>query len=217
MEQEQAQDSKISSALRRSPAGSASKPGIATLWALAIAALLLITAILPAEYGVDPTSIGGLLGLTPMGERKMVAARAASSLNAVTTAAPNAPAAAAVNSAAVIQYATTSQGLLRQDEIEVKLAPGGEVEYKTVMAENERLVFSWDTGGTAVKFDFHGEPAAGPNGAFLTFHKGTARSSGGTLRAPFTGTHGWYWKNPTSRPVIIKLRVSGFYSDIKRL
>ena len=67
-----------------------------------------------------------------------------------------------------------------------------------------------------MKFDFHGEPAKGPDGAFLTFHKGTASQSGGSLKAPFTGTHGWYWKNTTDNPVTIKLRVSGFYSEIKK-
>ena len=42
----------------------------ATLLAAAAAALILVTAVLPAEYGVDPTGIGGALGLTPMGEMK---------------------------------------------------------------------------------------------------------------------------------------------------
>jgi hypothetical protein len=41
-----------------------------TLIALATAVLLLVTAVLPAEYGIDPTGVGRVLGLTPMGQIK---------------------------------------------------------------------------------------------------------------------------------------------------
>ena len=189
------------------------RPARATLYAVAIAAVLLVTAVLPAEYGIDMTGAGRLLGLTAMGERKVAATRAIGEAKA----APLAPANAAGSPAPTVQYSTISTLPLRNDEIEVKLAPKGQIEYKALLAAGEFLVFSWDAGGTEVKFDFHGEPAAGPDGAFLTFHKGTASKSGGSLKAPFTGTHGWYWKNPTDKHVVIKLRVSGFYSEIKRL
>ncbi|MGL1835156.1 transmembrane anchor protein [Rhodocyclaceae bacterium SMB388] len=42
-----------------------------TALAAIVAGGLLITTILPAEYGIDPTGIGRALGLTPMGEIKM--------------------------------------------------------------------------------------------------------------------------------------------------
>lgn len=42
----------------------------ATLLALAVAGLLLITVVLPAEYGIDPTGVGRVIGLTQMGEIK---------------------------------------------------------------------------------------------------------------------------------------------------
>lgn len=48
-----------------------------TLLALAIAALLLVTIVLPAEYGIDPTGVGRVLGLTRMGEIKTRLAREA--------------------------------------------------------------------------------------------------------------------------------------------
>ena len=41
-----------------------------TLIALVVAALLLATMVLPAEYGIDPTGAGRVLGLTRMGEIK---------------------------------------------------------------------------------------------------------------------------------------------------
>ena len=188
------------------------KPARATMYAVGIAAVLLVTTVLPAEYGIDLTGLGRIVGLTAMGEQKMAAVAIG---EAKATTLP--PATATSKVAATDQFNTISKLPLRFDEIEVKLAPNGQIEYKALLTEGEFLAFTWDAGGANVKFDFHGEPAAGPQGAFLTFHKGTASGSGGTLKAPFTGTHGWYWKNATQNNVVIKLRVSGFYSEIKRM
>ena len=41
-----------------------------TIIAIIVAAVLLVTVVLPAEYGVDPTRIGRVFGLTQMGEIK---------------------------------------------------------------------------------------------------------------------------------------------------
>lgn len=41
-----------------------------TLLAIVAAAVLLVTTVLPAEYGIDLTGIGRVLGLTQMGESK---------------------------------------------------------------------------------------------------------------------------------------------------
>ena len=48
-----------------------------TLAALAVAVVLLLTTVLPAEYGIDPTGAGRVLGLTHMGEIKVRLAREA--------------------------------------------------------------------------------------------------------------------------------------------
>ena len=192
--------------------GPGNNPARATLVSIAIAAVLLITTVLPAEYGIDWSGAGRVLGLTAMGEKKMAAAKSVGEANAAPVATP-----AAGNAPTPDQYSTISSLPLRHDEIEIKLAPKGQIEYKALLAEGESMVFTWDAGGTEVKFDFHGEPAAGPAGAFLSFHKGAASKSGGSLKAPFTGTHGWYWKNTSDTDVAIKLRVSGFYSEIKRM
>ena len=41
-----------------------------TAIALVVAIVLLLTVIIPAEYGVDPTGVGRILGLKEMGEMK---------------------------------------------------------------------------------------------------------------------------------------------------
>ena len=42
-----------------------------TIFAGVVAAILLITTVLPAEYGIDPTGIGNAIGLKKMGEIKV--------------------------------------------------------------------------------------------------------------------------------------------------
>ncbi len=49
----------------------------ATMLAVVVAVVLLCMAVLPAEYGVDPTGIGRRLGLTQMGRLKQELAREA--------------------------------------------------------------------------------------------------------------------------------------------
>lgn len=185
-------------------------PGKALLWALGVAAALLVVVVMPAEYGIDWTGTGRVLGLTTMGEQKVAAAKAA--------AAPvSAVAANGSTATAPIQYATSAGRALRNDSVDVTLPPKGEVEYKAVLAEGDALVYEWDAGGASLTFDFHGEPAAGPQGAFLSFEKGSAAKGAGTLKAPFAGTHGWYWRNATASTVVIRLKVSGFHTDMKRM
>src|SRR5688572_21365851 len=41
-----------------------------TVIAIVVATLLLVTVVLPSEYGIDPTGVGRVLGLTKMGEIK---------------------------------------------------------------------------------------------------------------------------------------------------
>lgn len=49
----------------------------ATMVAVVVSVALLITVVLPAEYGVDPTGLGRRLGLTQMGRLKQELAREA--------------------------------------------------------------------------------------------------------------------------------------------
>ena len=190
--------------------------GGATLVALIAAAVILVTIVLPAEYGIDWTGIGKLTGLQAMGQDKVKAAREASA-----SAAPGVPAKAsaapATGPTSEAPYASEATTALRTDTVDIPLAAGAEIEYKTILAEGDVMVYAWDAGGAEVRFDFHGEPAAVPANSFLSFKKGAASKGSGSLRAPFAGTHGWYWKNASSQPVTIKLRVTGFHTELKRV
>jgi hypothetical protein len=63
-----------------------------TAIAAVVASVLLVTVVLPAEYGIDPTRIGRVLGLTQMGEIKVRLAREAAADQAADDAAAEAEA-----------------------------------------------------------------------------------------------------------------------------
>lgn len=173
-----------------------------------IAAAILVGAVLPAEYGIDPLGVGRALGLTALRAGEPAAA-AAPSGPAPTTAAPaSGPVGTPASARQVPPY--------RSDTRTVELAPGKGIEIKTRLEKGATLVYSWKTrDGAKVLHDFHGEPLGAKADVFESFIKDAqASESRGYLVAPFTGTHGWYWKNRTGAPVTVELQVSGFYTDV---
>lgn len=173
---------------------------------LVIASALLVTAILPAEYGIDPLGIGRALGLTKLRQQP----------TEIVPASPGAaPPAAGPGASGGTQTARQSPAY-RSDTREINLAPGKGLEIKTRLDKGMTLIYSWKTrDGSKVLHDFHGEPLGAKNDTFESFVKDAeASESRAYLVAPFDGTHGWYWKNKTSKPVTIELQVSGFYLEI---
>lgn len=174
----------------------------ATSISVVVAGLLLVVAVLPAEYGVDPTGIGKALGLTTLSKTTEAApAASATTAAAATSASP----AETVAKRSKPYYSNTTQ---------VVLAPGQGTEVKAVMQAGETMVFSWSTDGGLVRFDMHGEP---PNAGdkFTSYWKDADKSSGhGAFVAPFTGTHGWFWANRGTAPVTVTLLTSGYYDSI---
>jgi hypothetical protein len=174
--------------------------GKATAAALAVAGLILVGAVLPAEYGIDPSGIGKALGLTQMNGT----ARQAAAVE---------PVAPAAGTATVVKTAQA----LRTDEMSVTLQPGEGAEVKAQMRKGEQFVFSWASDGGPVKSDMHGEPFNAKPNEFTTYWKVPQQNSGqGTFAAPFDGIHGWFWRNKGDKPVTIKVRVSGFHEKLYR-
>lgn len=97
------------------------------------------------------------------------------------------------------------------DSITVIVPSRGDIEYKVIVAKDDVLQFAWRTDGGALFYDFHGEPKGDTTGYFKSYEKDDRSSANGSLTAPFTGTHGWYWKNSTSAPVTVTLELKGAY------
>jgi len=181
--------------------------------AVVVASALLVTVVLPAEYGVDPTRIGSLLGLTEMGRIKMQLAAEAEAeeagLAVVASAAAAAPAAPATTAGT-----PASPSSHRSDETVITLAPDQGAEIKLVMEEGARVDFTWTSSGGAVNFDTHADRPGTP---YHGYGKGSERRAEGELVAAFAGSHGWFWRNRTGETVTITLRTEGAYSEVKRV
>lgn len=180
--------------------------------AVVVASALLVTVVLPAEYGVDPTRVGSLLGLAEMGRIKVQLAAEAETEEASLRSAAALPAAAPTPPPAATP-ATVAPGI-RTDETVLTLAPDQGAEIKLVMAEGARVDFTWTSSGGAVNFDTHADRPGTP---YHGYGKGTEQRVESELVAAFTGSHGWFWRNRTGAPVTITLRTTGAYSEVKRV
>lgn len=200
-----------------------------TLIAIAIAAVLLITVILPAEYAIDPSGIGKMLGLTKMGEIKhQLAGEAERDAIAVAAAEFSAPAITpdpvtsdpgrepTVEAAPPVSNASTAPAEdAWRDEVVLTLKPGEAAEIKLVMNEGGIASYLWTVNQGHLNSDLHGD---GSNGQSISYRKGRAEDDDtGELMAAFDGSHGWFWRNRSAVNVELTLRVEGAYSEVKRV
>lgn len=182
-----------------------------TLIAVGGAAALLVTIVLPSEYGIDPTGVGRILGLTEMGEIKVQLADEAAVERTTEPEATNVSAAAGTADLLV----STAE---RTDRKEITLAPGEAAEIKVTAAKGATIAYNWSVSGGNVNYDTHGDPIVKQRGFYHGYGKGKASTGQkGTLVAAFDGTHGWYWRNRSGQSLTVTLQTSGSYTDIKRV
>lgn len=201
----------------------------ATILAAFVAGVLLVTAVLPAEYGIDPLKTGKALGLTELSKTE------ATKNAAKPQAAPQPSSAPATGEAdpriAPVLEPSADGGAPRMkgafiaqpngyqfDSRELKLAAGEGLEIKYHMKKGAGLVYSW-TASDKLLFEFHGEPNVKPAGKEGTDYYETydidnqvgKDQANGTFIAPRSGIHGWFWENKTPNAVTLKLISAGFY------
>jgi hypothetical protein len=163
----------------------------ASLVAIAVAALLLFVAVLPAEYGVDPLGTGKALGLTDL---------------FAGSADVEAPA-----STAPAEEAAPLPRVYKTESTRFALGPGQAFEYKYRIERGGGLVYTWQATGK-MKYEFHGDPD-GIGAKVLSYETGEADFASGSFVAPAPGIHGWYWENVGSTEATITLTSAGFYSS----
>jgi hypothetical protein len=161
----------------------------ASFIALVIAAAVLVSVILPAEYNIDPTGLGAKLGLTAL-------ANTDSSMN--------------TNEG----DATENTKIDATDIMQIIVPANRGIEYKFAMQQFKKMTYQWQTDGTALFFDLHGEPEGDTSGYYESYAIATVNEMQGSFTTPFAGIHGWYWKNTSDQEVTIKLTVSGEYTVI---
>ena len=171
---------------------------ITTALALLVAAAILVAVVLPAEYGIDPLGTGNALGLTAL------------SRPAKREPPPSLPAGSDLKPTVVGPVGQYSAPF-KVDRVQFTLGPYDYVEYKYHLVEGGQMVFSWKASEPVIN-DFHGELNADPD-KVTSFDTSNWQEAHGAFTAPFTGIHGWYWENPTGKPVTVTLQTSGFYGS----
>ena len=198
----------------------------ATVIALAVAAVLLVTAVLPAEYGIDPLGTGKLLRLTDLAkaDAKVLEKPAAAAVTTDETPATIVPVLEASPAGGAPVVKGTFIGQSKQykiDSREIKIAPGKGMEIKYNMKKGAGLIYSW-TASDKLLFEFHGEPNVKPAGKGGTDYYETYEIDNqvgknerhGTFIAPTSGIHGWFWENKTPNEITLKVVSAGFYDWI---
>lgn len=162
--------------------------------AVLVATLILMLVVLPAEFGIDPSGAGRMLGLTAMSD--------------------------AAQDDVSAQLMNEHERKYRSARILIEVKPGEGLEYKATLDAGEPLLYSWTVAGGPVYFEFHGEPTEGewPADYYRSYQiEAQSTAEHGSFVAPFTGRHGWYWKNLSAEPATITLEASGYYSKLERL
>jgi hypothetical protein len=173
---------------------------------LAAGVLIVCGAVLPAEYNLDPLGLGKVSGLSRLW------APAEKTLDVRGGAVP-----------LVREYPTG----FRTDTVEIPLTGflggrfGSELEYKVRMKQGATLIYQWEVAGAAdprdFHFDFHGHTTPGPGGESMTvatYRQAFGLRRQGALTAPFDGIQGWQFSNSSDNPVVVRLKLAGFYELI---
>ena len=172
---------------------------------LVLAGLIVLGAILPAEFNRDPLGVGKLSGLSRLWapDEKTVD--------------PNGGGVARAR-----EYATP----FRTDTVEIPLgdfmagADKSELEYKVRMKKDATLIYAWEAIGTREPRDFHFDqhghttPVPGQPMTVATYKRAFGLRQQGALTAPFDGIQGWQFSNSSEKPVMVRLRLAGFYELI---
>lgn len=131
--------------------------------AIAAAAVILVTVVLPAEYNLDPTGVGGVLGLTEMGEIKaQLAEEAEADRLKLQQQAPQpqsslVPGVLDAVFGVFVGTAHAQTAPVWKDEITFTLNPGQGTEIKLVMDDGAVAQYDWAVSGGAVNYDTHGD------------------------------------------------------------
>lgn len=201
------------------PSGLEPPPGArllkSTLIAAAVAVVILVLFVLPAEYGIDPTGLGRITGIsrlsTPPTRTIEVVDVSGGNESVFEAEIPEYGDPVPLPNPSVFQGSTTPA---RTETFQIAIPPESETEIKTVLEAAKVIVYSWQVDRGTIYSDFHGHTPEAGNDFFVRYKEHQEGSEdNGSLVAPFAGEHGWYWLNYNDYPVTVSLSVTGFFED----
>ena len=171
--------------------------------------VILVTVVLPAEYGIDPTGAGRVLGLTEMGEIKRELAEEVERDRAIHSGADESS--SLLDAIFGLFVSTAHAQEAWRDDLIFTLAPGASAEIKLVMEAGMTAEYTWVAAGGRINFDLHAHGA----GQSIDYDRGRGATSGeGSITAPFAGEHGWFWRNRDNADVTVTLQLRGEYGEV---
>lgn len=185
--------------------------------ALVVALIVLVTVIWPAEYGRDPTGIGDLLGITDMSAGQTQTIEIVDTIGGNETLReveiPDFGDPVPLPNPEVAQHEAAAPATRTMT---VELGLDAETEVKLVLEEGNMVVYDWSVEDGLVYSDFHGHTPEFGEEFWVRYREDQrgAASGHGSLVAPFSGEHGWYWVNLSDGPVTVTLTVTGYFEDV---
>lgn len=178
------------------------------------AVVILVTVYLPAEYAIDPTGAGRVLGLTEMGEIKVQLAEEAEADRLMDEQRVQDQSSSVLDAVfglfVTAAHAQEVQDAWR-DELTFTLEPGASAEIKMTMDAGNVAEYAWKATGGRINFDLH----AHGGGESIDYGSGRGETAGeGSIEAPFAGDHGWFWRNRDSTAVTVTLQLRGAYAEV---
>lgn len=182
--------------------------------AFIIGTIVLLTAVFPAEYGMDPLGTGKLFGFsklyqgettevanaeaTGMKLRKLTINRLGSPKETQTPEAVNNP-------------APDAQFPIKEDVITVVVPAKKGLEYKIHALKYGSIKYDWTTDKGIVYIDFHGEIIDDKSGFYESYLHAYSNNMAGMVTMPFEGKHGWYFRNDSNEDITITINLKGEY------
>ena len=183
-----------------------------TVIAIIAAIVILVTIVLPSEYGIDPTGFGRSTGLAEMGQIKQELSEEAKQDHGSSLMPDRHPGIFDRFLGIFVGVAHAQEATKWKDEIRFELKPGETNELKLTMKKGAIAVYDMIVTGGRVNFDLH----AHAGGKAVTYEKGRGSTgSKGMILAAFDGNHGWFWRNRDTTSLTVTLKLGGAYSAIK--
>jgi len=191
------------------------------LWAFVIGAIVLVTAVLPAEYGIDPLGTGKLFGFsklymgdTPKDSTDNASITLDTDVELLKLKKLGSPP-SVTKPIESNDPPPSEQFGQRSDTIRVLVAAGKGIEYKFEVLKHGSVKYDWNTSANNIVYiDFHGEvyQEHPPEEVFYeSYALAYSNNMAGTFTAPFKGKHGWYFRNKNDTDVTVTIHLQGQY------
>lgn len=193
---------------------------IATVAALILGTIIVVGAVLPAEYGIDPTGMGKSIGFDKLYQPEEKSAETIQPVAEVQSRIKVLKLEGGGSKPEIVKPeeadfpAPAKQYEERSDSFQISLKAGKGLEYKVKMLKHGRLKYEWILSSGIVYADFHGDvkQANPPEDIYYeSYAEAYTNNMIGNLLTPYEGLHGWYFKNITSNDITISVRLKGQY------